>query len=107
MEGARLQVPEVDGDRKLLHLHGKRGKDRYVPLPDAALELLRAHWRTHHNPLWLFPTATRTNLPTHADPVLGPISRLSLQSAFGRAVKKSPGGHPNSPTCGHPKLLHL
>ena len=81
LEGARLQVPDVDGDRKLLHIHGKRAKDRYVPLPDAALGLLRAYWRTHWNPLWLFPTAT--------SPALGPISRSSLQSAFGRAVKKS------------------
>jgi site-specific recombinase XerD len=81
LEGARLQVPDVDGDRKLLHIHGKRAKDRYVPLPDATLGLLREHWRTHRNPLWLFPTAT--------SPALGPISRSSLQGAFGRAVKKS------------------
>ncbi len=44
MEGARLQVPDVDGDRRLLHLHGKGGKDRYVPLPDATLQLLREYW---------------------------------------------------------------
>jgi site-specific recombinase XerD len=43
LEGARLQVPDVDGDRKLLHIHGKRAKDRYVPLPDATLDLLREH----------------------------------------------------------------
>ena len=89
MEGARLQVPDVDGDRKLLHIHGKRRKDRYVPLPDAALDLLREHWRTHKNPLWLFPTITRTHLSTLTDPALGPISRSSLQSAFCRAVKQS------------------
>jgi integrase/recombinase XerD len=89
LEGARLQVPDVDGDRKLLHIHGKRRKDRYVPLPDATLELLREHWRTHRNPLWLFPTITRTHLSTLTDPALGPISRSSLQSAFARAVKKS------------------
>ena len=89
LEGARLQVPDVDGDRKLLHIHGKRRKDRYVPLPDATLEILREHWRTHRNPLWLFPTITRTHLSTLTDPALGPISRSSLQSAFARAVKKS------------------
>jgi len=79
MEGIRLQVPDVDGDRKLLHIHGKRGKDRYVPLPDATLDLLRAHWRTHRHPLWLFP----------ADPALGPISRSSLRIAFALAVEAS------------------
>ena len=88
-EGARLQVPDVDGDRKLLHIQGKGRKDRYVPLPDVTLDLLRAHWRTHKNPLWLFPTITRARLATPSDPALGPITRVSLQSAFGRAVKKS------------------
>jgi integrase/recombinase XerD len=89
MEGARLQVPDVDGGRKLLHIHGKRRKDRYVPLPDAALELLREHWRSHRNPLWLFPTITRSHTGVLRDPAVGPISRASLQSAFVRAVKQS------------------
>jgi site-specific recombinase XerD len=89
MEGARLQVPDVDGARKLLHIHGKRGKDRYVPLPDATLEVLREHWRTHKNPLWLFPTITRSHNGTLSDPAVGHISRASLQSAFVRAVKQS------------------
>ena len=89
MEGARLQVPDVDGARKLLHIHGKGGKDRYVPLPDAALQLLRDHWRTHRNPLWLFPTGTRSHVAPLHDPAVGPISRASLQSAFVRAVKPS------------------
>jgi len=89
MEGVRLQVPDVDGDRKLLHIHGKRRKDRYVPLPDATLELLRTHWRSHRNPLWLFPTITRSHAGVLSDPAVGPISRASLQSAFVRAVKAS------------------
>jgi site-specific recombinase XerD len=89
MEGARLQVPDVDGDRKLLHIHGKRGKDRYVPLPEATLVLLRAHWRGHRNPLWLFPTGTRSGVAPLNDPAVGHISRASLQSAFVRAVKQS------------------
>ena len=88
-EGAHLQVPDIDGARKLLHVHGKGGKDRYVPLPDATLKLLRDHWRTHHNPLWLFPTGTRSGVAPLHDPAVGPISRASLQSAFGRAVKQS------------------
>jgi integrase len=40
-EGIRLQAPDVDSARMLLHIHGKRGRDRYVPLPRATLELLR------------------------------------------------------------------
>ena len=89
MEGIRLQVPDIDGERKLLHIHGKRGKDRFVPLPDATLALLRAHWRTHRNPLWLFPTGTGSHVAPLHDPAIGPISDASLQSAFVRAVKQS------------------
>jgi integrase/recombinase XerD len=79
MEGARLQVPDVDGDRQLLHIHGKGANDRLVPLPQALLAILREHWRTHRHPLWLFPTPK--------DVTRGPISSSCLQSAFVRAVK--------------------
>src|SRR3972149_3681177 len=108
MEGARLQVPDVDGDRKLVQIHGKRRKDRYVPLPDATLELLRAHWRTHRNPLWLFPTITRSHAGVLSDPAVGPISRASLQSAFVRAVKGS-GAHTRAHvhTLRHSYATHL
>jgi len=87
MEGARLQVADIDGDRKLLHIHGKGANDRVVPFPDSLLALLREHWRTHRNPLWLFPTATRSHVAPLNDPAVGPISGSCLQSAFVRAVK--------------------
>jgi site-specific recombinase XerD len=89
LEGAQLQVPDIDGDRTMLHIHGKRAKDRYVPLPDDTLALLRDHWRTHRNPLWLFPTGTRSHVAPLGDPAVGAVSRSSLQSAFCRAVKRS------------------
>jgi len=89
MEGAQLQVPDVDGDRAMLLIHGKGRKDRYVPLPDATLQLLRAHWRTHHHPLWLFPTTPRRDASSPPASTVGPIGRCSLQSAFVRAVKQS------------------
>lgn len=82
-EGVCLQVRDVDGDRKLLHIHGKGGKDRYVPLPEGTLSLLRALWRMTHSRLWLFRS------PRAPDPDAGPISRSSLQSAFTRARKQS------------------
>ena len=58
-EGTHIQVSDIDGKRQMLHVHGKRGKDRYVPIPGAALELLRQHWRTHRSPHWLFPSPYR------------------------------------------------
>ncbi|MGQ0767156.1 MAG: site-specific integrase [Gemmatimonadota bacterium] len=108
MEGARLQVPDIDSDRKLLHIHGKRGKDRYVPLPDATLALLREQWGTHHNPLWLFPGGTRSHVASLRDPAVGPIHRASLQSAFCRAVKPS-GVHKRAHVHGlrHSYATHL
>ena len=89
LEGARLQVADVDSDRMLLHVHGKGGIDRYVPLAIATLTKLRDHWRTHRSPQWLFPAPVRRGTQYFVPPGAGPISRSSLQSAFRRALKQS------------------
>ncbi len=89
LEGAHLQVPDVDSARMLLHIHGKGKKDRYVPLPDPTLELLRAYWRTHRCPVWLFPAPTRHGLPHALAHGGGPVTRSSLQSAFRRALLRT------------------
>jgi len=89
MEGASLQIPDVDSARGVLHVRGKRQKDREVPLPSATLQLLRDHWRTHRSPAWLFPAATRHGTQFSVAHDCGPITRDSLQSAFRHAVKKS------------------
>jgi site-specific recombinase XerD len=89
LEGAHLQVADVDSARGLLHIHGKGRRDRYVPLPADTLPLLRAHWRTHRSPQWLFPAPVRQGTRYFVPPGAGPISRTSLQSAFGRARKQS------------------
>jgi integrase/recombinase XerD len=81
LEGAHLQVPDIDSGRMLLHIHGKGSNDRLVPLADATLTLLREHWRTHRNPLWIFPSLKPD--------VNAPLSRCALQSAFVRAVKQA------------------
>jgi integrase/recombinase XerD len=82
LEGVHLQVQDIDGARKLIHIHqGKGNKDRYVPLPAACLQLLRQHWLTHRNPVWLFPSALEDgNQPMHAS---------GLQRALSAAVKES------------------
>jgi len=89
LEGTRLQVPDVDSGRMLLHIHGKSKKDRYVPLPAPTLQLLRAHWCTHRSPLWLFPAPTRRGLAHSLAHDGGPVTRSSLQSAFRAALKRS------------------
>jgi len=89
LEGTDLQVPDVDSARMLLHIHGKSKQDRYVPLPQSTLQLLRAHWRTHRSPLWLFPAPTRHGLAHSLKHDGGPVTRSSLQSAFRRAVQSA------------------
>ena len=57
-ETLSLQVGDIDAQRKLVHIRrGKGHKDRFVPLPDLTCHALRALWRKHRNPCWLFPNA--------------------------------------------------
>jgi len=89
LEGAHLQVPDVDGARMMLHIHGKGKQDRYVPLAAPTLDVLRAYWRTHRSPCWLFPAPTRHGLAHSLAHGGGPVTRSSLQGAFRRALQRS------------------
>ena len=105
LEGLRLQVPAVDGTRKVLRVHGgKGGKARLVPLPDTVLTLLRDVWRTHRDPVWLFPATplARRGSPTR------PIHPSTLQRAFMHAVKASGiRKHAHVHTLRHSYATHL
>ena len=49
-ETLALQVGDIDGERKRVHIRrGKGHKDRMVPLPDLTYEALRALWRKHRD----------------------------------------------------------
>lgn len=86
-EGVRLQVPDIDSARMLLHVRqGKGRKDRYVPLPEKTLVLLRRNWVTHRHPLWLFPARHRGIPPATATT---PLSSRGVRKAFGAALKDS------------------
>ena len=89
LEGAHLQVSDVDGGRMVLHIHGKGKTDRYVPLPEPTLHMLREYWRTHRSQVWLFPAPTRHGLTYSLAHNGGPVTRSSLQSAFRRALHRS------------------
>jgi integrase/recombinase XerD len=87
LEGVSLQVKDIDGQRKMVHVRqGKGGKDRYVPLPESALEMLRRHWATHRNPLWLFPSVQVRYSPEHASQ---PMHETGVQKAFRAALQES------------------
>ena len=87
-EGVYLQVGDIDGARQLLHVRqGKGGRDRYVPLPDGTLRLLRQYWSTHRHPVWLFPAPRRAGLSPTA--VTQPMDESGVQRAFRVALQAS------------------
>ena len=87
-EALRLEIRDVDADRMLLHIRaGKGNRDRYVPLPQRTLILLRQHWKTHHHPTLLFPGKGHNGLG--ASTATEPMCRSTLQRAFRLALKAS------------------
>jgi integrase len=84
LEGVHLQVSQIDSARMQLHIRsGKGNTDRAVPLPPRTLTLLRAHWRLHRNPTWLFPGT----LPPGEQYASLPLEESALQKAFRKAVQ--------------------
>ena len=55
-EATRLQVTDIDSARMLLLVHGKGNKERYVPLPESTLKMLRAFWLFRRSRKYLFPS---------------------------------------------------
>jgi len=87
-EGIRLAVPDIDSARMMIHVrHGKGNKDRYVPLPQRTLELLRDYWSTHRNPVLIFPAEGRGHIDLSK--ATEPMSKSSVQDAFRAALKQS------------------
>ncbi len=87
-EGTSLQISDIDSDRMFVHVHrGKGNKDRYIPLPKRTLSILRAFYKMHRNPVWLFPAPGRGgyDMPNATSPV--PIT--SIQIAFREACDKA------------------
>jgi integrase/recombinase XerD len=87
-EGTTLQVQDIDSERMVVHVrHGKRGKDRYVPLPQRTLEMLREFWRTHRHPQWLFPTPTKDGVPPAT--AQKPMGTKGVHCCFKAALEES------------------
>jgi integrase/recombinase XerD len=107
-EGTRLQIPNIDSARLLIHIrHGKGGRDRYVPLPQRTLELLRQFWLTHRNPIWLFPACGRGAF-NGMGTATRPFPRTSLQIVFRQTLLES-GIHKHASihTLRHSYATHL
>lgn len=87
-ETTHLQVSDVDSQRMFVHIHhGKGAKDRYVPLPQRTLTVLREHWKNHRNPKLLFPAPGRGyNQLCSTDRAL---PDTSIQIPFKQACRKA------------------
>jgi len=87
-EALNLRVGDIDAERMLIHIRGGKGnRDRYVPLPQRTLLLLRACWKSHHHPEFLFPGKGH-NGPKAAT-ATEPMCRSTLQRAFRLACQAS------------------
>ncbi len=84
-EGLQLDVGDIDGARHRVHIRSaKGGKDRYVPLPDKTLNVLRRFWTTHRHPRLLFPNPRGGADKMHN--AAGPMHRGGVQAAIKAAV---------------------
>ena len=60
-EAATLEIGAIDSANLQLRIIGKGDRERLVPLPQPVLDDLRAFWKTHRNPRWLFPDHSGAN----------------------------------------------
>jgi site-specific recombinase XerD len=74
-----LKIEDVDSGRMMVHLQQAKGKkDRYVPLPQSVLELLREYFVAYKPKEYLFEGMTG-----------GPYSIRSAQSVFKQAMDRA------------------
>jgi integrase/recombinase XerD len=87
-EGVHLGVADIDSQRMMIHIRkGKSHKDRYVPLAQRPLVVLREYWVTHRHPVWLFLARGRARvLVANASQ---PLTGRSVRMAFQAALKES------------------
>lgn len=79
-EGLHLRVQDIDSQRMLIWIrNGKGGKDRYVPLPEHLLAMLRAYWKLHKPTSYFFFQKDKSIA----------ISDTSLQKTFKAALRES------------------
>ena len=90
-EALHLQTTDLQSQRGFAHIHrGKGAKDRYVPLPESTLKLLRAYWLTHHHDTWIFPAVS----PGYCFDIHGkskaerPMAETTVQGAMKQITKK-------------------
>lgn len=101
-EAVKLEVTDLRGGERLHLRQCKCNKDRYVPLPPAMLHELRAWWKTHRHPRWLFPGVGRgwrdgASAPARLAQAREPMGVGSIQHCMKLAVAAA----------GLPKATHV
>jgi len=106
-EATHLKVCNIDGGRLQIHVRaGKGNRDRLVPLPQCTLQLLREQWKTHRNPVWIFPA--RGNGTQSMRTATRPMERNRVWAAFKDALRKSKVNKPATVhTLRHSFATHL
>lgn len=79
-EVVHLQVSDIDSERMVVRVEqGKGRKDRYVPLSEALLPVLRQYWKAARPADWLFPGQYPDK----------PLTRSSVERFFKKAKKNA------------------
>jgi integrase len=74
-ELCHLKVEDIDSARMIVHIrHGKRNRDRDVPLSPKLLETLREYWRWMQPKTYLFPGTVKNWRPGSIFACCGPSS---------------------------------
>ena len=102
-EAVKVEVGDLRGGERVHVRQAKGNKDRYVPLPPAMTEELRAYWRTHRHPRWVFPGVGRgwrdgSSSTTALAAAVEPMGGGSIQHCVRLAVAEA--GLPKA-TCVH------
>jgi integrase/recombinase XerD len=79
-EAVALPVSAVDSQQMVLHVIGKRNKERILPLTDSILQMLRQVWKTHRSRRWLFPSR---RLVTHLPDATARAAFIQARNACG------------------------
>lgn len=86
-EGLALTVADIDADRMRVHVRSAKGnRDRFVPLPEQTLAVLRRFWAEHRHPRLLFPN--RAAGRSGACRAASPLDRGGVQRTLARVVQQ-------------------
>jgi site-specific recombinase XerD len=93
-ELVHLQVGDIDGERRVVHVRlGKGAKDRLVPISDRLLTELRAWWRVQRPPLWLFPGG-KAGARITGEPITdGGVQRIFRRTRAAAGINKPASMH--------------